>query len=113
MLTTVCHGQVPHWRVLVIEAGGNEPTGTQVPSMFLNFLGTSIDWAYRTEPEDMACLAENERRCYWPRGKVSNLLHTCLLISQNNTFSALLKIKKVAPVYSTTKPLKVHHRVDM
>lgn len=54
----------------MIEAGGNEPTGTQVPSMFLNFLGTSIDWGFRTEPEDMACLAEPERRCYWPRGKV-------------------------------------------
>ncbi|XP_022196327.1 glucose dehydrogenase [FAD, quinone] [Nilaparvata lugens] len=62
--------EVPHWRVLLIEAGMNEPTGTQVPSMFLNFLGTSIDWGYQTEPEDMACLAENERRCNWPRGKV-------------------------------------------
>lgn len=60
----------PHWRVLGIEAGGNEPTGTQVPSMFLNFLGSDIDWKYKTEPEDMACLGEDERRCTWPRGKV-------------------------------------------
>lgn len=62
--------EVPHWRVLLIEAGGNEPTGTQVPSMFLNFIGSSIDWGFRTEPEEMACLNEDERRCYWPRGKV-------------------------------------------
>ncbi|CAH0387967.1 unnamed protein product [Bemisia tabaci] len=62
--------EVPYWRVLLIEAGGNEPTGTQIPSMFLNFLGSDIDWRYSTEPEDMACLNENERRCYWPRGKV-------------------------------------------
>lgn len=48
----------------------DEPTGTQVPSMFLNFLGSSIDWGYRTEPESAACLGENERRCNWPRGKV-------------------------------------------
>ena len=56
---------------MLIEAGGPEPTGTQVPSMFLNFLGSDIDWGYRTEPEDQACLGEVERRCYWPRGKVS------------------------------------------
>lgn len=72
--------EVPHWRVLLVEAGSNEPTGTQVPSMFLNFLGTSIDWGYRTEPEDMACLAENERRCYWPRGKVDIYLSTYLTV---------------------------------
>lgn len=63
--------QVPQWKVLLIEAGGDEPTGTQVPSMFLNFLGSSIDWSFNTEPEDMACLSSPERRCNWPRGKVT------------------------------------------
>uniref|UniRef100_A0A0A9ZH27 Glucose dehydrogenase [acceptor] n=1 Tax=Lygus hesperus TaxID=30085 RepID=A0A0A9ZH27_LYGHE len=62
--------EIPHWRVLLVEAGGNEPTGTQVPSMFLNFLGSSIDWQFKTEPEDQACLNEQDRRCSWPRGKV-------------------------------------------
>ncbi|XP_028132248.2 glucose dehydrogenase [FAD, quinone] [Diabrotica virgifera virgifera] len=62
--------EIPEWRVLLIEAGLDEPTGTQVPSMFLNFVGSSIDWGYLTEPETQACLAENEKRCYWPRGKV-------------------------------------------
>jgi hypothetical protein len=66
--------EISHWRVLLIEAGGPEPTGTQVPSMFLNFLGSDIDWGYRTEPEEQACLGEVERRCYWPRGKVPWLL---------------------------------------
>lgn len=50
--------------------GLDEPTGTQVPSMFLNFVGSDIDWKYQTEPETQACLNENEQRCYWPRGKV-------------------------------------------
>lgn len=49
----------------------DEPTGTQVPSMFLNFLGSEIDWGYTTEPEEMACLSEEGRKCYWPRGKVN------------------------------------------
>lgn len=62
--------EVPEWNVLLVEAGLDEPTGTQVPSMFLNFIGSSIDWGYQTEPETQACLNENERRCYWPRGKV-------------------------------------------
>ncbi|XP_050300397.1 glucose dehydrogenase [FAD, quinone] [Anthonomus grandis grandis] len=62
--------EIPDWKVLLIEAGNDEPTGTQVPSMFLNFIGSDIDWAYTTEPEKQACLAENEQRCYWPRGKV-------------------------------------------
>lgn len=52
----------------------DEPTGTQVPSMFLNFLGSEIDWGYQTEPETEACLNEDEQRCYWPRGKVISII---------------------------------------
>lgn len=48
----------------------DEPTGTQVPSMFLNFIGSDIDWGYNTEPEKQACLGEMDQKCYWPRGKV-------------------------------------------
>ncbi|XP_066149017.1 glucose dehydrogenase [FAD, quinone] [Euwallacea fornicatus] len=62
--------EIPEWNVLLIEAGNDEPTGTQVPSMFLNFIGSDIDWAYQTEPEQQACLSETDQRCYWPRGKV-------------------------------------------
>lgn len=62
--------QVGRWRVLLVEAGVNEPTGSQVPSLRANFLQSSIDWQYWTEPEEKACLAYPNRRCYWPRGKV-------------------------------------------
>jgi glucose dehydrogenase (acceptor) len=57
--------------VLLLEAGLDEPTGTQIPSFFFNFLGSDIDWKYHTESEDEACL-NSDRKCYWPRGKVSN-----------------------------------------
>lgn len=50
--------------------GDDEPTGTQIPSMFLNYLGSDIDWRYNTEPERNACLSSEGQRCYWPRGKV-------------------------------------------
>ncbi|XP_037923603.1 glucose dehydrogenase [FAD, quinone] isoform X1 [Hermetia illucens] len=62
--------EVPHWKVLLIEAGGDEPVGAQIPSMFLNFLGSDIDWKYHTEPERNACLNSDGQKCYWPRGKV-------------------------------------------
>lgn len=62
--------EVPDWKVLLVEAGPDEPTGTQIPSMFLNYLGSDIDWKYNTEPEKHACLGSKEQRCYWPRGKV-------------------------------------------
>ncbi|XP_071448090.1 glucose dehydrogenase [FAD, quinone] [Hetaerina americana] len=62
--------EVPYWRVLLLEAGGDEPTATHVPSMFLNWFGTAIDWNFQTEPQEMACLGNPEQRCGWPRGKV-------------------------------------------
>lgn len=58
------------YSVLLIEAGLDEPTGTQIPSFFFNFLGSDIDWQYTTESEDEACLNKEDRKCYWPRGKV-------------------------------------------
>lgn len=44
--------------------------GAQIPSMFLNFIASDIDWKYNTEPEKSACLSSEGQRCYWPRGKV-------------------------------------------
>ncbi|KYN01695.1 Glucose dehydrogenase [acceptor] [Cyphomyrmex costatus] len=56
--------------VLLLEAGLDEPTGTQIPSFFFNFIGSEIDWQYTTESEDEACLNKEHKKCYWPRGKV-------------------------------------------
>lgn len=50
--------------------GGDEPLGAQIPSMFINFIGSDIDWRFHTEPEKNACLLSPEQKCYWPRGKV-------------------------------------------
>ncbi|KAK7865407.1 hypothetical protein R5R35_001886 [Gryllus longicercus] len=62
--------EVGEWRVLLMEAGGEEPVGVQVPSMVVNFQGTPLDWQFRTQPEQYACRGMPDRRCTWVRGKV-------------------------------------------
>ncbi|KAK0079295.1 hypothetical protein PV326_008820, partial [Microctonus aethiopoides] len=59
---------VSEWKVLLIEAGPDEPPGADIPSMMAMFLGTEIDWQYRTTNESNACLSTNGS-CGWPRGK--------------------------------------------
>lgn len=63
--------EVSQWKILLLEAGGDEPPGSQVPAMVQSFYGDPhMDWAYRTEPQERACLGYPEKRCAWPRGKV-------------------------------------------
>ncbi|CAG2053533.1 unnamed protein product [Timema podura] len=62
--------EVPEWNVLLLEAGDDEPPGTQVPSMLIGYFGSEIDWKFHTEPEEKACLGFPEKRCPWIRGKV-------------------------------------------
>jgi hypothetical protein len=64
-------------------AGPDEPTGAQIPSMFLNYLGSDIDYKFNTEPEKGACLSSPEHRCYWPRGKVNSLRNRQLAMTGN------------------------------
>lgn len=60
----------PSWNVLLLEAGGDEPPGAQVPSMVISYHGTELDWQYETQPEERACLSYPGQRCSWVRGKV-------------------------------------------
>ena len=74
-----------HTKVALLEAGGTPSLLTSIPAL-ASFLQLSpLDWAYSISPQDDACLAMNNRRCLWPRGKVlggsSNLNYMlyCLL----------------------------------
>lgn len=63
--------EVSEWKTLLLEAGGDEPPGSQVPSMVIAYHGNEyMDWNYKTEPEPNACLGYPEKRCTWTRGKV-------------------------------------------
>jgi len=62
----------PNWNVLLLEAGGHETEITDVPILSIYLHKSKLDWKYRTQPQDSACLAMIDQRCCWTRGKVSN-----------------------------------------
>lgn len=63
--------EVPNWKVLVLEAGDDEPVGSQVPSLLSNFIGDPrMGWVYKLEPEPEACLGNEGGVCSWPRARV-------------------------------------------
>ncbi|XP_028035245.1 glucose dehydrogenase [FAD, quinone]-like [Bombyx mandarina] len=59
-----------NFNVLLLEAGGQEPTGARIPSFYRAFWSNKeVDWDYRTEPDNY-CLDQGDKGCPWPRGKV-------------------------------------------
>lgn len=41
-----------------------------IPSFYRNYFDNpEVDWMYRTQPQDDACLDQDRRGCWWPRGK--------------------------------------------
>ncbi|XP_048514293.1 glucose dehydrogenase [FAD, quinone]-like [Athalia rosae] len=59
-----------NWTVLLLEAGGEEPIITEVPSTYLSIQGTDIDWDFEAEPSTTYCKGMTDNRCKVPRGKV-------------------------------------------
>ncbi|XP_023241593.1 glucose dehydrogenase [FAD, quinone]-like [Centruroides sculpturatus] len=57
-------------KVLLLEAGCNENSITDVPINSALLQQSSMDWKYVTEPQKFACLGLKEKRSRWPRGKV-------------------------------------------
>jgi len=57
-------------KVLLLEAGGDGTLIAEVPALVGSVYGNEkIDWNYKTDPEAASCLAMNDRRCSWHRGK--------------------------------------------
>ncbi|KAI5642239.1 GMC oxidoreductase domain-containing protein [Phthorimaea operculella] len=61
--------EIDEWKVLLLEAGPEQPDVTWVPAFSTALLGSNIDWNYQTEPNGKSCLARPGQRCTWPRGK--------------------------------------------
>uniref|UniRef100_A0A1B6DKE4 Glucose-methanol-choline oxidoreductase N-terminal domain-containing protein n=1 Tax=Clastoptera arizonana TaxID=38151 RepID=A0A1B6DKE4_9HEMI len=78
--------EIPHWSVLLLEAGPNENEVTDVPSLAAYLQLSQMDWQYKTEPTGRACLGMKGGRCNWPRGKVlggSSVLNYMLYVRGN------------------------------
>lgn len=60
----------PDCRVLLIEAGGREPIGSQVPLCFNMYRNSAISWNYPTKANGKSYLATLGGAARWPRGKV-------------------------------------------
>lgn len=61
--------EIPDWSVLLLEAGKDEMFLTDIPLLVSYIIPTDYNWGYKTEPSGTSCLAMNEKRCNWHRGK--------------------------------------------
>ncbi|KAJ0171942.1 hypothetical protein K1T71_012705 [Dendrolimus kikuchii] len=57
------------YKVLLLEAGPEEPDVTKPPALEYACLGSKVDWQYSTQPDGRSCLSRVGKRCPWPRGK--------------------------------------------
>ncbi|XP_030566826.1 glucose dehydrogenase [FAD, quinone]-like [Drosophila novamexicana] len=60
----------PKWRVLLLEAGGPESYAMDMPIVAHYLQLGEMNWKYRPQASNSYCLAMNNNRCNWPRGKV-------------------------------------------
>lgn len=56
----------PSRKVLLLEAGGDQPLDSKIPSNWVSLFNTDADWGYYTVAQD-GCRG---RRIFWPRGKM-------------------------------------------
>lgn len=76
----------PHWKVLLLEAGPDEPLIADIPMIYPLLQRSPFDWSYLTEPSEEYCLAMDNKQCVWPRGKVlggSSVLNAMMYVRGN------------------------------
>ncbi|CAH2268350.1 glucose dehydrogenase [FAD, quinone]-like [Pararge aegeria] len=61
--------EIKEWKILLIEAGPEEPDVTMAPSIAPTLKGSSIDWNFRTQPEELTCRSARGQSCSWTSGK--------------------------------------------
>ncbi|XP_075217855.1 glucose dehydrogenase [FAD, quinone]-like [Lycorma delicatula] len=62
--------EIKEWRVLLLEAGIEEPEIADIPAAAPILQGSNIDWGYTTQPEKHSCRSRLMGGCGWARGKV-------------------------------------------
>nr|XP_034826598.1 glucose dehydrogenase [FAD, quinone]-like [Maniola hyperantus] len=61
--------EVKKWKILLIEAGPEQPDVTMAPSFAPTLKGSNIDWNFRTQPEELTCRSSRGRSCSWTSGR--------------------------------------------
>ncbi|XP_064108137.1 L-sorbose 1-dehydrogenase-like [Macrobrachium nipponense] len=62
--------EVEHFKVLLVEAGGEEPWLSKVPLSPVFLLRSKHDWRYLTAPQKKSMVAMEGRQSSWSRGRV-------------------------------------------
>jgi glucose dehydrogenase (acceptor) len=78
--------EISEWNILLIEAGPDETYLSDVPLIFPTLQQSDLDWKFQTEKSDKYCLAMNNGRCNWPRGRVlggGSVLNAMLYVRGN------------------------------
>lgn len=70
LLPTIMISKTDKGNILQRELSQSMIISFQTPQLFFNTIDTSIDWAYRNEPQGKACRSYTTKTCAWPRGKV-------------------------------------------
>ncbi|XP_972175.3 glucose dehydrogenase [FAD, quinone] [Tribolium castaneum] len=76
----------PEWKVLLLEAGPDEISLTDLPLLFPTLQLSPFDWQFKTQPGEKYCQAMTRGQCNWPRGKVlggSSVLNAMLYVRGN------------------------------
>lgn len=68
--------QHPCLKILLLEAGGEQPILTYVPGLSRAFLGTSIDWSYFTAPQNYSAFGQKENVSHEFTAEISIFLET-------------------------------------
>uniref|UniRef100_A0A1B0D7C5 Glucose-methanol-choline oxidoreductase N-terminal domain-containing protein n=1 Tax=Phlebotomus papatasi TaxID=29031 RepID=A0A1B0D7C5_PHLPP len=75
----------PHWKILLLEAGGDPPIESMIPRMFSFLTKSKYDWGYNVEISERASLYSSNG-AYWPRGKMlggSSSMNTMIYVRGN------------------------------
>ncbi|KAJ3630373.1 hypothetical protein MTP99_011572 [Tenebrio molitor] len=62
--------EVADWKVLLLEAGGEEDDFNNIPAMFTFLQFSEMNWGYYTIPQTRCCQGMKDKKCIIPRGKL-------------------------------------------
>ncbi|KAJ9586298.1 hypothetical protein L9F63_020061 [Diploptera punctata] len=78
--------EIKQWKILLLEAGIEEPFVADIPAFAPLLRESNIDWMYRTQPQEYNCKAYQNGGCAWARGKVmggSSVLNYMIYVRGN------------------------------